>query len=435
MSTFEKLKYKLYAFLSNPMVRACFGVAIVFLLSGCEGDSSAGGEGNYKEQASCWQTAITGAVVEAVDYLYNKASTQIAKGGADLILISFAVWMAFKLLRVLGSFKEENIGEVWTEITHKLFLCAFCAYLVGSGHVDEAIRTFVAPIYVTILELGIRILSTREVTASLDLGSYFGTISYTWHADTCPVDINMEPGKIMSAIQPASDCMVCGISDRLNSGISMGIRLISTGDIAAIFVGLLMLVLFTATKFGFVLYLIDGLFRLNFAAFLVPVLIAGVPFSYTRKWSKHALLMFLNSSGVMMFIALLIGIVIGALENIMTSYTFDETSMVGMGEALLAMIMITLLLVNVPGLGVALSDKFIGGGGGVEFQKKITKFIVNAVKKLAAEILSASTTGATEGATDTLEKFEEVREVVDNIKQVKQSVSSALNNLAGYNDD
>jgi hypothetical protein len=290
------------------------------------------------------------------------------------------------------------------------------------------------------LGLGVSMLSALKSTLkSIDL-SPFGTVNFAHGAVTCPSGANASAGGLQGAVQPLSDCMICNINARLNGGIKIGIGLISTLSAGPIIVGLVMIVLFTLAKFGFVLYVVDSLFRVNFAAFLLPLLIAGVPFNYTRKWSKHGLLMFLNSAGCMLFIGLLIGIAVGALENIygdlVGQNALDPKEVEGVaGTMLLTMVLISLLVFNIPGQGVVLSDKFVGGGGGLVFAKKVSKFIINSVKAAGAAILAGVTGGASSGVSATAEKFETSMEVLHNMKQKAHSVSRSLNSVAGRNDD
>lgn len=440
------LQTLLYKIITSRKLRYFLSLFMLVFLAGCsdDGDEAMGEDGNYSTQANCWQVKIMDATLGIINKLYKSSSEQVAAdsfatGGAGLICISFAIWLAFKILKILPSFKEENLGEIWTEIGQKLAICMFCAIIVSqTNNITWAITTFVIPIYTTLLELGLRILDasgTEGLAQSSALGEY-GTVEYTHDYSTCAVS-NIEIDSLKEGISPMAGCLICAISDRLNTGIKIGVALICTLRISGILVGITMLLLFIAAKFSFVLFIIDSLFRLNFVAFLMPIMIIGVPFAYTRKWSKHCFLMFLNSAGILMFMALLITLAVGAMEYIVGQMggNFSQTSIEGMGPMLLALFMLALLLVNIPGMGVALADRFIGGGGGLEFQKKISKFVINLAKKTAAKILSSISSSATQSITDAMEKYEKVREVFDTMKQIKNKTSSQINSLAGYNDD
>ena len=137
-----------YKILTSKVLRFLFMIAIVMFMSGCDKDSdrSAGADKNFEEQAKCWQTTIIHAVLEHLNDLFQNSSSSVTNGGPAVIALGFAIWMAFKLLKVLPSFKEENLGEVWTEIGQKLFVCGFCAIIVSNtSSIVEAMNTFVVP--------------------------------------------------------------------------------------------------------------------------------------------------------------------------------------------------------------------------------------------------------------------------------------------------
>ena len=139
----------------------------------------------------------------------------------------------------------------------------------------------------------------------------------------------------------------------------------------------------------------------------------------------------------MLFIGVLVGLSVNALEIIMGSIgpTIKPGIFESVSPGLMAMFMISLLLLNIPGLGVALADKFIGGGGGLEFQKKISRFVVDTSKKAGAAALAYITGGASSALTSTLEKYETTRSAADSVRQAATKLNDKLNSLAGYNDE
>ena len=434
------LKFDMKKYLSYDVLRKVMMFCLVTLLCACseEEGMGEGKETNYASQSSCWQTKILDATLKIVDNLFSTSAGKVASGGAAIVMIAFSIWVAFKLLKVLASFKEENVGEVLTEIGHKLFLCSFCALCVRSvGDITWAVNTFVVPIYSAFLELASGVLNISS-SATFNLGDAGSATFSNAHASDCGVNPNFNvSGGIKSTISPMANCITCSISSRLNAGLKIGLDLICSLNFAAMFVGLALIVFFTVAKFGFVLFIIDSIFRINFAVVLIPIMIMGVPFGFTRKWSVHCLLMFVNSSAIMLFIGLLVSLSVNALETIMNNIgpkiTFASIS--GTGELLLALLMISMLLLNIPGLGVGIADKFVGGGGDMEFQKKISKFVENTGKKIRDKALSSLTYGLSTAITTPLEKYEQTREKVDAIKQTASKIQSRLDSLAGYDDD
>ncbi|MBQ8750921.1 MAG: hypothetical protein IJZ30_04730 [Alphaproteobacteria bacterium] len=417
-----------------------FGIFVfVLFLTGCEdGETGEGADKNVEDQARCWQTHILSATLRIIDNLFSGASQKVSDGGPTLVMTAFAVWMGLKFLKVLPSFKGENTGEVMTEVGHKLFLCAFCAWIVSStNEIVWSINTFLLPLYNAFLELASKVINVNS-SVTYNLGEELGSITFSNpdNASTCKASLGTISG-IREKVLPMANCLVCSISTRLNVGIKIGVTLLCHLKFSSIIIGITMLLIFTFAKFAFVLFVVDAMFRLNFAVVLMPLMIMGIPFSYTRKWSVWTILMFLNSSGVMLFLGLLVGLSVNSLETIMVhvGHLITVGKLDNGNPVLLSIFMISLLLLNLPGLGVALADKFIEGGGDIDFQKKISKFVIDMAKKSVAAIASAITSGASKAVTDGLEKYEKTRDMADTVKQKANAISNKLNEIAGYNDD
>ena len=423
------------AFNNNNLIKTICKFAmvmLVFALTGCEGETS-NASSAYEKNAACWQAFILEATLKIIDKLFLDSSTKVANGGPTVILIAFSVWMAFKLLKVLSSFKEESVGEVWTEIGHKLFLCSFCAWGVYStANIKEMVDTYIIPVYNAFLDLSSQSLDMKSETIQLPAG--IGSINYSGQVQpTCTA--TMSTNSIKESISPMAKCLICNIVARLNAGIKVGSFLIGTGSFAGVIVGMIISICFWLAKFGFVFYLIDALFRVNFAVVLVPIFIMGIPFPFTRKWSLHTFLMFINSSGVMLFMGLLVSICVGTLQQILryVGPSLDAGNTEGMGPVMMAMLMIAILLFNVPGFAVTIADKFIEGGGSSEASKKISKFVIDLAKKIGYAALSYVTQSATQEVTDALQEYERVREIHDTAKQKLSQINNKLNEIAGYN--
>lgn len=428
-----KINWKKYLSFNVLSKVALFAIILVLCACGKENPGAGSGE-NANKQVDCWQTYIVSAVLKIIDQLFVSSAQKVVDGGPTVIMMGFAVWMAFKMIKIMPSFKAESLGEVWTEIGQQLFLCAFCAWMVSSiGDIRWGIETFVIPIYQTFLELTSRILEPIDFTLSVKLG-WLGNITFSSPNIQCESTFT-QMTNIKAGIMPMTNCIVCLISSRLGSGIRIGIALLGSG-FASSLVGLSILLFFTCAKFGFVLYLVDSLFRLNFAVILIPLMMMGIPFKFTRKWVKYCYEMFINSSGIMFFIGLLVALAVGSLQHILIGMQdMGKGDLNGVGPSLMAMFLISLLLLNIPGLGVTLANKFIGGGQGLDFEKKISKFVMRVAKKIAATALNALTDEVTESLTEALEKYEFFRDKMDTIKQVKSNISEKLNKLAGYNND
>ena len=123
-----KINWKKY--ISFNMLSKLFLFAMVLVLCACSDDDTAGkGSGeNARAQSDCWQTYIVSACLKLIDQLFLSSANKVIDGGPTLIMMGFAVWMAFKMLKVMPSFKEENLGEVWTEIGQQFLLQFFMVW-------------------------------------------------------------------------------------------------------------------------------------------------------------------------------------------------------------------------------------------------------------------------------------------------------------------
>lgn len=431
----------IYKCFASKTFRMMFSVMLTIFLCACDKDEdrASGVEGNYTGQAACWQTKIIDIVLKEINDLFKEVSNEIAIDGPNVVMLGYAIWLAFRLLKILPSFKEENLGEIWTEIIQKMFLCVFCAWAASSTElISWTLKTFVVPIYNTIIELGAEVLKNVKPLETISLSEEMGAITFSGDYSNCSVS-KLNVDDISGSIKPMAYCMTCMISDRLNGGIRVGVVLLASLDLGAMFVGLSMIALYAFAKFAFIFFLVDSLFRLNFAVFLFPLLILGVPFNYTRKWSKYGFEMFLNSSGIMLFLGILISISVSSLEFILKTFAdkefFTETNLAGQGPILLSLWLIAVLIINIPGLACTLADKFIGGGRGLEFQKQVSQFAINTAKRAGAAILGSVTAGATKTITNTLEKYQGTREALDSVKTINSKVNSKIDSMAGYNDD
>ena len=431
----------IYKCFASKTFHMMFSVMLTIFLCACDKDEdrASGVEGNYTGQAACWQTKIIDIVLKEINDLFKEVSNEIAIDGPNVVMLGYAIWLAFRLLKILPSFKEENLGEIWTEIIQKMFLCVFCAWAASSTElISWTLKTFVVPIYNTIIELGAEVLKNVKPLETISLSEEMGAITFSGDYSNCSVS-KLNVDDISGSIKPMAYCMTCMISDRLNGGIRVGVVLLASLDLGAMFVGLSMIALYAFAKFAFIFFLVDSLFRLNFAVFLFPLLILGVPFNYTRKWSKYGFEMFLNSSGIMLFLGVLISISVSSLEFILKTFAdkefFTETNLAGQGPILLSLWLIAVLIINIPGLACTLADKFIGGGRGLEFQKQVSQFAINTAKRAGAAILGSVTAGATKTITNTLEKYQGTREALDSVKTINSKVNSKIDSMAGYNDD
>ena len=116
----------------------------MFMLTSCGGKddeenseraavSASVDENTASGHAECWQTGIITMLYENMGSVAMGTYKKITEGALTFMMVAFAVWMSIRLLKHVSSFTEENIGETWTEISRKFFMCFACGYLASSS--------------------------------------------------------------------------------------------------------------------------------------------------------------------------------------------------------------------------------------------------------------------------------------------------------------
>ena len=83
-------------------------------------------EENRKE---CWQAAVVGTIYKTTGTVTMEMYDHLCSGALPMMMIAFAVWMSFQVLKHVSSFTEESPAELWTEVMKKFFVCLICGIL------------------------------------------------------------------------------------------------------------------------------------------------------------------------------------------------------------------------------------------------------------------------------------------------------------------
>ena len=89
-------------------------VAVSFTLSGCskEGTTPEGMDSEQisKEHRDCWQKSMLTVLYDTMGTVSMGMYSKITNGALTLMLVAFAVWFAFRMLKFVSSFKDAT-GE------------------------------------------------------------------------------------------------------------------------------------------------------------------------------------------------------------------------------------------------------------------------------------------------------------------------------------
>lgn len=416
----------------------------MFVLTGCaENDKNpavnraafAGDESSAADaQSTCWQDVIINLLYKNMGQVAMGTYSKITDGALTFMMIAFAVWLSLRLLKHVSSFTEENIGETWTEIAKKFFLCFACGYLASS---TDGLLFFmnhaIFPVYNAFLEFAGELLSKASAggakMAPLEVFGYKFTSGQTTVCKLSSMVSQADLSGFPDGPREMMNCMICAMNDRMNLGLAMAYKVLKAPGFMATMIGLMIIACFTFVKLGFVFYLVDTIFRFTVMVVMLPILIMGYPFPMTKKWLSQGFLTILNSAAFMMFMAIMIAIAMLALEQIIIDnkniFTegMDEAAFTEFSIPFMCLLMIGFLIASSVELAQQVTDSLVGGSSKGSFNAKAKAVIVGVAKFVGSMF--------TMGAVGAISKVAAARKVMEGVQKGKAKVASFKNKLNG----
>lgn len=401
-----------------------------------------------KNNADCWQSAVVGTIYETTGKLTMSMYEKLTEGAMALMMVAFAIWVSFRMLKHLSSFTEESPAEVWTEVSRKFFICFICGLLASSTTgVLFVLNMIIFPVYNAFLELG----STMIQNVSVQGGGEFkyganvfnvpfsGTVT-AQYTTVCKADAIGQAtlaGGFPNGPQKMMECLTCAINERLNFGVKLGWIVMIQKGVMAFFCGLILVLVFCFVKLGFAFYLVDAIFRFALMVMILPLLIMSYAFKSTKKWAKTGFLTILNSAAFMTAIAIVMIMIFAAIQQTLIEQKEaleDKGSFADFSVPLIILLLIAFLTVGALGVAKSIVDKLVGGGGKANFQAQAGK----AAMALAKWGLKYFTLGGSKllelGADLAAQKSPTIAKMKDgmaNINARVQSTKATMNSWRG----
>ena len=426
----------------TKILRVIAMFSLVFFLFACgHSDKTAeiGGEGVSEEafaeqHRDCWQAAVVGAIYRTTGQLTMSMYNRLTQGAMALMMVAFAVWLAFRMLKHLSSFTEESPAEVWTEVIKKFFVCLVCGILANSTTgVLFVLNSIIFPVYNAFLELGSAMIGhisgkeefallgkTWKVPFSSDMQMQYDVVCKVGKLGGASLDQGFppEPQKMM-------ECLTCAISERMNFGIQLGWRVIGEVGFMAFICGLVLILSFWFVKIGFAFYLVDSIFRFAMMVMILPILIMSYAFKPTSKWARVGFLTIINSAAFMMCIALIMIMIFAATQQVLNEQQValafsNRLALADFSVPMIMLLLIAFLAVGSLNVAKSIVDQLVGGGGEANFQKRAGKALMGLAKWAGGLFGKAAINLA-------LANSEKLR----NIKAGADSAKAKLNSWAG----
>lgn len=400
-----------------------------------DGSSLAAGVNAKRSDGQCWQT-------EVVDVLYNimgkvalETYRKMTGGALALSLVGFAIWMSWRLLKQLGSFKEETMGEVWTEIAKMFFLCLVCGLIASRVNLlTFVLGDFIFPIYNAFLEFAGEILTTavpKEAAKEITILSAPVKIDTQF---TCAVDevvkLTADAQGFPDSPKQMMDCMICAIDNALSFGMTLAFETLRGKGFTGWCVGFFVLACFLFVKLGFVFYLVDTIFRFTIMVIMLPIMILGYPFPKTKGLLSQGVTTMVNSAAFMMFFALVLTMCVQAIATILQKFSKvldGQHALEDLSVPFICMMLIAFLVISSIKIAGTLCSSLVGGGNvaNSQFQKSAKALIVGAAKWVLSFGTRIVSVAMPKSLKDT------VNRKMEGVMNLKNKIGGAANKLTG----
>ena len=382
-----------------------------FMLTACEQDDSIGGRSRAAMAApvgedpvseetmknasnahrECWQTGMIDLLYQNMGKIAMGMYAKITDGALPLMMIAFALWTIFRLLKFVGSFTEDSPAEVWNEIVRKLFVCLICGLIASSTtQILWLLNTVIFPIYYAFLELGAAILNSAGDGSNFKAGStvlnFFQEKLTLNEPVMCSAPAigkaSIESLSFPDGPRTMMNCMICTVNERLTLGFFLSFKVMDAPGFMSLITGLFILICFTIVKLGFIFYLVDSIFRFTMMAIILPILVMSYAFKQTSSWAKNGFLTIINSAALMMFMGIMMSMALLAMEKIITDNSdifndnANEMSFSEFSIPFMCIMLVGFLISSSVNLAQQVTDSLVGGNSDSLFQKRVGTFVM-----------------------------------------------------------
>lgn len=244
--------------------------------------------------------------------LYNTAEAMatvsfdtLAGGFKTLLLIGFALYIAYMTLKQVSSFTKQDAPKYITEALTMAFK-VFLAWLILTNGA-ELYRLGLEPLLSGGIEFGQSFL-THQNAGTVDVASCNNTGATT------------ATGYFYSHnLYNKIDCFIRKVTQEIAVSQSMGSSFMCVArnsgahwygmwDLTMFFTGLIIWVFAWMISLAFAFYLIDAIIRLGIIGALIPFLVAAWPFKITQGYTSKGWGMFMNAFFTFVFMGLVISV-------------------------------------------------------------------------------------------------------------------------------
>lgn len=261
------------------------------------------------ESRSCIYCPLFKTIFNAAQSMSTKAYDKLAGPLANVMLIGFAIVIAFMVLKNVSSFTKQDAPKFVTELLVNMFKVLVAYYMLKNANIVYGY--IVGPVLKAGFEFGSSLLFAKND-------------SYLAACDVSKTLQNVSNGVMPAYLYTNLDCFIRAVQAEVAVPQSIGSSLMCVArnagkesigpvrnvlwDFGMMFQGFAIWVMGWIISLAFAFYLIDATIQLGIIGALMPFLIACWPFKATRNYTSKGWGIFMNTFFVYVFMGLVVSI-------------------------------------------------------------------------------------------------------------------------------
>ena len=285
------------------------------------------------ESRSCIFCPLFLKIFNAAQRMTSGSYAALSKAFANVLLVGFALWVAFSLLGKVSSFTKMDAPKYITELLTQSFKVLVAFLLLRDA---TAIYGYVlGPLLKAGMEFGMTLLSAGENTylQSCDTSAQLSELSsgllpgYLYTQLECFIKAVQAELAVPQAIGSSLMC-VARNAGAIDMGAVTTVTSFRFPDLSMVFEGLIIWVFAWLLSLAFAFYLVDATVRLGIVGALMPFLIASWPFKATSKYTTQGFTMFMNTFFTYVFMGLVVSINIQLMSESMSGISGGKDAVI-----------------------------------------------------------------------------------------------------------
>lgn len=261
------------------------------------------------ESRSCIFCPLFKTIFNAAQSMSTKAYSKLADPLANVMLIGFALVVAFMVLKNVSSFTKQDAPKFITELLVNMFKVLLAYYMLKNANIVYGY--IIGPVLKAGFEFGSSLLFAKKD-------------NYLSSCNTAETLKYVSNGVMPAYLYTNLDCFIKAVQAEVAVPQSIGSSLMCVArnagkenvgpvrnvlwDFGMMFQGLAIWVMGWIIALAFAFYLIDATIQLGIIGALMPFLIACWPFKVTRKYTNTGWGMFMNTFFVYVFMGLVVSV-------------------------------------------------------------------------------------------------------------------------------